>query len=210
MYTLYYTPGACSMAVHVALREVGAAFNLENVAASPGEPKPASFLAINPRGSVPVLKKDNFVLREGAAILTTLLDEHKSPLLPQSGQDRARALEWLAFANSTLHPAYGRLFFLKGMLGDKAKDDAIFAAAVQSVQKLWDDVEQQLGKSAYLCGSEPTIADILVTVIANWSQYFPKPIQYGAKTKALFSRIIARPSYQQALAAEQVDYKAAA
>ncbi|MDX2112928.1 MAG: glutathione S-transferase N-terminal domain-containing protein [Alphaproteobacteria bacterium] len=210
MYTLYYTPGACSLAVHVALREIGAQFKLENVASPKGQPKPASFLAINPRGCVPVLKIDEFVLREGAAILTHLLDTHKSPLLPASGLERARALEWLAFANSTLHPAYGRLFFLMGQLGEKAASDAIFDAAIQSVQKLWDDVEGQLSKTQYLCGSEPTIADILVTVIANWSQYFPKPIAYGPKTKALFSRIIARPAYQAAMQAEEVTYKAAA
>ena len=100
MYKLYYSPGACSLAVHVALLEVGAKFELENVSAPAGQPKSAEFLKINPRGAVPVLKIDNFILREGAAILTYILDSHKSDLLPASGLERAEALEWLSFANS--------------------------------------------------------------------------------------------------------------
>lgn len=210
MYTLYYTPGACSLAVHVALIEVGAPFTISNVAVPDGQPRPAEYLKLNPRGSVPTLTWDGFVLREGAAILTTLLDEHKSPLLPRDGKARATALEWLAFANATLHPAYSRLFFQHKTLGAAAADNPLYAPSIAAVQKLWDDIEQRLGESAYLAGNDITIADILVTVIANWSQFMKKPITFGPKTKALFGRVIARPSYQKAMAAEGIAYKVAA
>lgn len=208
MYTLYYLPGACSLAVHVALIETGAAFKLENVAVADGQPRPAAFLKVNPRGSVPVLQDGNFVIREGAAILTYLLDEANHELLPQSGKERAAALEWLAFANSTLHPAYGRVFWLKR--NAKAELEALTEAGIAAIQKLWDDVEAQLASQPYLCGNKPTIADILVTVIANWTPYFGKTVNFGPHTKALFTSIISRPSYQQAMKAEQVEYKVAA
>lgn len=210
MYTLYYLPGSCSLAVHVALNEVGAKYNLVNVSVPDGQPRPADFLKINARGNVPVLAKDGFVLREGAAILTTLLDDHKSPLLPQSGNARATALEWLAFANSTLHPAYGRLFFLHRALGDKAAESPVYEAAIVAIQKLWDEVEARLSESACIVGENITVADILITVIANWSPAARKPITFGAKTKALFQRISARPAYQQAMETEGVTYKVAA
>lgn len=210
MYNLYYLPGTCSLAVHVALIEVGAEFSLHNVAVPDGEPRPPAYLAINPRGSVPTLTWGDSVLREGGAILMYLLDEHKSPLLPRSGAPRASALEWLAYANATLHPLYSRVFFQHKNLGDAAANNPLYGPSIEAIQKAWDGIEEQLGKTTYLCGEECTIADILVTVIANWTPNLRKPVVLGAKTKELFGRVIARPSYQKALAAEQVTYKVAA
>ena len=195
------------MAVHVALNEVNAEFKLENVAAPAGQPKSAEFLKINPRGAVPVLQIGDFVLREGAAILTYLLDTHKNSLLPQSGLERAKALEWLSFANSTLHPTYSRGFFMLRILGDKASENTLFKPTMEQIQKYWNEIEEQLGNDEYLCGKDCSIADILVTVIANWTPYFGYTITFGAKTKALFTRVISRPSFQKALATEGVTYK---
>ncbi|MFZ4125646.1 MAG: glutathione S-transferase family protein [Rickettsiales bacterium] len=208
-YQLYYAPGTCSMAVHVLLNEVGQKAELiaEHIHANPRNPE---YLKLNPRGAVPVLVVDGKVLREGAAILTYIAETHKSPLLPASGWERAKAQEWLAFANSTLHPAYSRLFFLKGKLGEKAATDPLYTTATQMVQKYWDEVESVLATQDYIAGKEITVADILITVIANWGGYLVQPINLGAKTKAYLKRISGRPAYQAALAAEKVEYKAAA
>lgn len=210
MYTLYYLPGSCSLAVHVALNEVGAAFNTVSVAVPDGATRPAEFLALNPRGNVPVLVRDGVVAREGAAILVTLLDAHKSPLLPAAGAARASVLEWLCFANASLHPAYTRCFFQHRMLDDKAAENPLYAPSVAHIQKLWDDIEQQLSRHDYLTGDQCSIADILVTVIANWTPNLKKPVTFGPKTRALFARVVARPAYQKAMAAESVTYKVAA
>lgn len=208
MYKLYYSPGACSLAVHTLLNEIGVPFEIENVAAPAGQPKSGQFLKINPRGAVPVLKIDDFILREGAAILTHLIDTHQSPLLPASGLQRARALEWLAFANSTLHPAYSKCFFMHKILGGKAQENPLYKPTINEIQKYWDEIEEHLNKNEYLCGGNITIADILVTVIANWSFAFKEPITFGAKTKAFFTRIISRPSFAKALETEGVKYRA--
>ncbi len=207
MYTLYYMPGSCSLAAHVALNEVGADFKLENVAVPNGQPRSPEFLKINPRGGVPVLKIDDFILREGAAILTYLLDTHKSSLLPESGLERAAALEWLSFANSTLHPIYGRCFFMHKVLGDAAKENPLYKPSIEQIQKSWNEIEELLQTRDYLCGKDCTIADILVAVIANWSPMMKEPIVFGPKTKAFFTRVISRPAFQKALAKEQVTYK---
>lgn len=207
MYTLYYMPGACSLAVHAVLNEVGADFKIENVAVPAGQPRSEEFLKINPRGGVPVLKIGDFILREGAAILTYLLDTYKNPLLPQSGLERAAALEWLSFANSSLHPAYGRCFFQHRTLGDAAKENPLYKPSIEQIQKYWNEIEERLQTRDYLCGKDCTVADILVTVIANWSPMMKEPISFGPKTKAFFTRVISRPSYQKAMAAEQVTYK---
>ena len=210
MYTLYYLPGACSMAVHVLLNELGQKVMLENVSVPDGQPRSATFLKVNPRGNVPVLVDDGEVIREGGAIMTYLLDKHNSPMLPKSGKERARALEWLMFGNATMHPAYAKVFFAMKNITDQAAKDQAIKAAIGQIEKLWDEVDARLAQNPYLCGKELTAADILLTVIANWSGYFPQPVKLGANVKRLLKEVTSRPAYQQALKLEQVEYKAAA
>lgn len=210
MYTLYYSPGTCSMAVHVALNECKANFKLENVVHPSGQGRTAEYLKIMPSGQVPLLIDDNQTIREGAAILIHLLEKNHSPLLPTSDPARASALEWLMFANATLHPAYSRIFFLKKNAPQDATADVLMEAAVRFINSLWEDVEQRLSHSTYIAGEHVTIADILLTVIANWSPNVPQPVKIGPKTKALFQKVIARPAYKKALETENVTYKMAA
>ena len=209
MYTLYYKPGSCSMAVHVLLNELGQDVRLEPYKTPDGEINP-ELAKINPRQQVPVIQDGDFTLREGAAILTWLCDEHQSDLLPRSGKDRAEALQWLMFANATLHPAYGRAFILNGKEIDESVKKELLADAVTRIQNLWDEVEAQLEQREYICGKQITIADILLTVIANWSPNLPYTVHFGAHCKALFAKIIQRPAYQKALGSEEVEYKVAA
>ncbi|MGB9154328.1 MAG: glutathione S-transferase family protein [Alphaproteobacteria bacterium] len=207
MYKLYYTPGACSMGVHVALNECNQPVTLEKIDLMAGQGRTPEYLKINPRGQIPVLVDGDQTIREGAAILIHVLEKHNSPLLPKSGKERDVALEWLMFANATLHPAYARMFFLKknGMTEGPLVD-----AAIANINKLWEEVDQRLSSQAYICGAQITIADILLAVIANWSGNLPKPVTLGSNTKRMLKEVIARPAYQKALAAEQVEYKAAA
>lgn len=208
MYQLYYAPGACSLAIHALLREVGETPELHPVNLQ--APRPEALLKLNPRGSVPVLVDDGFAIREGGAIMVYLADKHQSPLLPCTGTERAAALEWLMFGNATLHPAYARVFFLSKQLGIDAASSPLYATAIAMIQKLWDEVETELSDKPYLCGQECTLADILVTVIANWGSWLQQPITFGENTKAMLAKVSARPAFQAALAAEKVTYKAAA
>jgi len=210
MYKLYYSPGACSMAVHVLLNEMGIPFEAKKVSIQDGENQTPEFLAINPRGQVPVLADEDFIIREGAAIIMYLLENHNSPLLPRSGRPRAAVLEWLMFANATLHPAYSKCFFIMRNVQDKAQQDALFKIAIDQLNKLWAEVDTKLAKSQYICGKEISPADIMVTVFANWGSYFPMQPTLGNNVKRLIREISTRPSYQKALKTEQVEYKAAA
>lgn len=210
MYKLYYAPGACSMAVHVALLECNAPFELQKIDIFAGEGRSPEFLQINPRGQVPVLVEDGRIIREGAAMLIHILEKHQSPLLPRSGPERLEALEWLMFCNATLHPAYSRVFFLKRAKIDDAAREALMTVAVANINKLWEEVEQRLGKTPWLAGEQITMADILMSVIANWNSSVPQPVKIGPRTQKLLQSVIARPAYRKALETEQVQYKAVA
>lgn len=210
MYQLYYGPGMCSMAVHIALVECGATFELKPALKPGTREKTEDFLKTSPRGSVPVLVEDGKVIREGGAQLVYLLDKHQSPLMPKEGFARATALEWLMFANATMHPAYSRAFFLMGQTIDATSKDQLQKTACDIINKYWQEVEEVLGTRKYIAGDQPTAADILLTVIANWSPRMPNPITLGVNCKRLFRDISSRPSYQQALKSEGVEYQVAA
>lgn len=207
MYTLYSLAGTCSMAAHVLLNELQQSFTLEDVSVPAGQPRPAAYLKINPRGSVPTLVDDGNVIRENAAILMHLCEKHHSPLLPTSGIARTQAIEWLMFCNATLHPAYTRAFFgMRNLTGEAQQQ--FLSLAVNAINTLWKEVDTHLSTHAYLCGEKMTVADILITVIANWSGRF-EGIQLGQHTKRLLKTISSLPAYQKALKAEKVEYKAA-
>lgn len=209
MYKLFYSPGACSMAVHVALNETGAKYELAK-ASLHGAEKDAELLKVNSRHAVPVLVDGDQVIREGAAILIHLLEKENSSLMPKADPERARALEWLCWANATLHPAYSIGFSLKGISDEAHVQTEVGKFAVQKIQKLWDDVEQHLGKNKYLAGDQLTMGDILMTVIANWTPKMPGQINLGPNVKRVLKEVVARPSYQEALQSENVEYKMAA
>jgi hypothetical protein len=137
-----------------------------------------------------------------AAVADSELRPALGNLLRATG-DVTKAQELLSYANSSLHPTYGRMFFLAK---NNASDSELMKITMESIQKQWDDMEAKLANQPYLAGKECTIGDILVCVIANWSD----AIKFGPNTKDFFKRITSRPAYQKALAAENVQYKAAA
>ena len=206
MMKLYYASGACSFAPHVMLNECGAEFTAEKVELSKGQQKTPEFLKINSRGQIPVLVDGDIIVREGAAILSYIAEKYDSPLLPKSGAGRVPAMEAMMFCNATLHPAYGRCFFIGKQDIDAASKEKMMAAATSALQALWDDVEATLSKTRYFAGSNITISDIMLAVMANWGM----SVKFGPKTKALLAEISAMPSYQKAISAEGVEYKAAA
>ena len=204
MYTLYHKPGTCSTAVLALLYELGQDPEIVHPDDVP------NYKDLHPTGAAPVLKDGERIIREGAAIVTYLLEKHNSDMLPASGEARLLSQEWLAIVNATLHPAYSKMFLvLKSSLDDENKAK-MFDQAVQGVNTLWADIEKQLQSREYLSGDQAGPADFFATIYAHWNQYFPVEVQIGEKAKALLKKVSERPSYQKAFQVSQVEYKAAA
>ena len=107
MLTLYFAPGSSSMAVHVALHEIGVAFEGKPMSFKKDDMRSPKYLALNPEGKVPTLVIDGRPLTEVAAILLYLAKRFPdASLLPRDDVEAdAQALSWMSFAASTLHPA---------------------------------------------------------------------------------------------------------
>ncbi len=209
MYTLYYSPGASSFSVHAVLNSLGVPFELVETSINSGKNRRAEYLKLNARGQVPILIEGDKILRESTAILLYLIDKHQSPLLPKEPWQRAKALEWLTFCTTTLQQAYVAYFMMSRVLKDEAMRTEVLRICSKRIQKLWEDIETNLERGAYLCGNGIAVGDIVLTVIANWSQAITPAITLAEKTKALCAKVIKQPYYAKALATEKIEYKVA-
>ena len=165
---LYTTPGACSLADHIALEWIGEPY--EAVIVSKEERKLPAYLAINPNGAVPALDDGGWILTQNAAILNYLADLYPASKLGGDGSPRSRAEinKWLAFVNSDVHPAFKPLFGTTSYLGDaaaieKSKDDAR-----KKLRDLFAKVDAQLEGKDWLTGTR-SIADPYLYVVLRWA-----------------------------------------
>lgn len=196
---LYYSPGACSMASHIVLREIGAAFEIERVdGATKVTERGADFLAVNPKGKVPVLEEGAERLTEGPAILQYVADRAgDEALAPKPGTlARARVNELLNFTGTELHVAFHPLF-------NPDADEAAKAAGRVAVGKKFDWLEGKLADGrAYLTGSGFTVADAYAFVVSNWANFTGIDLSGWPKLQAFVARVAARPAAQAAMKAE--------
>ena len=206
MYTLYYKKGACSLAINALLRELGQDFELIDYKTVDNYKE-----KINSAGQVPVLDDNGLIITEGAAIALYLLNKHESDMLPKDLKERANALQWLMFANATVHPSYGKLFFSAMKLqSDAAKKEAM-EAAVEGLNANWKIVNERLQNKNFVCGDKPTMADFFLAVYANWNTNFENAgIELGKNTMRMIKELSKRDAFTQALDSEHVDYKIAA
>ncbi len=195
---LYFAPGACSLAAHIALRECDSNFDLEKVnlethKTSSGE----DYTKINPKGYVPALKLDDGeVLTEVGTVLQYLADRKpECGLAPGAGTlERYRLMEWLNFISSEIHKAFGPLWH-------DAPEATKESAKAQIVRRL-EYVEGRLGERPWLMGDKFTIADLYLFVVTNWAKLFRIDISKLAKLKDFMSRVASRPTTQEAMKAE--------
>lgn len=196
---LYYSPGACSMASHIVLHEIGRPFAVERVdGAAKRTEGGADYWAINPKGKVPALEVGGEVLTEGPAILQFVADAAGERVLaPEPGTlARARVNEVLNYTGTELHTAFGPLF-------NPASDEAAKEAARANVAKKFDWLEARLADGrAYLTGAQFTVADAYAFVVANWANFTGISLAAWPRLGAFVARVAARPAAQAAMRAE--------
>jgi glutathione S-transferase len=195
---LYYSPGACSLAVHIALREAGLTFDIEKVdLAAKKTERGTDYWTVNPKGYVPALQLDSGeVLTEVSAVLQYVADQKpEKALLPTAGtMARYRLLEWIGFITTELHKGFSPLW--------KPNTPEAYKPIVhETLAKRLQYVESQLG-SEYLTGATFTVADAYLFVVVSWARHLKVDLTPYAKLRALLDRIAARPAVKAAMTAE--------
>jgi glutathione S-transferase len=196
---LYYSPGACSQAPHIVLREAGFDFTLEKVdLGSKKTESGADFLAISPNGYVPVLEiEPGLVLTEGPAIDQYLADKKpESRLAPANGTlERYQLQSMLNFITSELHKSFSPLF--KPNFPAEAK-----TAYKELIGKRFDFINARLEKQDYLMPSGFTVADAYLFVVSGWSGHVGIDLAKWPSLQAYRKRIAERPAVKATLVAE--------
>jgi glutathione S-transferase len=166
---LYYSPGACSLADHIALQWIGQPY--EAIRVSREDRKTPAYLKINPAGAVPAFEQDGWVLTQNAAILNYLADS-----FPQAGiggdgtpKGRAEVNKWLALVNSDIHPAFHPLFGSTAYLGDETLIDKSKDVARTKLRGLFERVDAQLAGKDWISGNR-SIADPYLYVVSRWAK----------------------------------------
>ncbi|MHA7774205.1 glutathione binding-like protein [Roseibium sp. M-1] len=198
---LFYKPGACSMAAHLLLNEVGAHYSLEKVDTGAGLTESgAPYARTNPRGYVPALQFDNGdVLTENVAILHWLGEQYPAIASDAAGLpvDRFRTLELLSFLSSELHKAFSPFFSGKEFSeAEKAEHMKKLEARIGQFDAFLKDGND------YLFGNVFSVADAYAFVILNWTNFIGVSLDAWPKTQAYVARISARPATLQTLQQE--------
>ena len=196
---LYFSPGACSLAPHIVLRELGGHFDLDLVdlqAKKTAEDK--DFLAINPKGYVPVLQLDDHqVLTEGPAIMQYLADRApEKRLVPAQGtMERYRLVEAINFISAEIHKTFTPLF------GDNTPEETQKTFRAKLAKRI-DIVEARLKEADYFVGEHFTIADAYLFTTLSWARYIKFDLSAWPAVTAYLERIAQRASVHDAMAAE--------
>jgi glutathione S-transferase len=196
---LYYAPGACSLAVHIALREAGLPATLVKVdLATHRTEDGGDYLQINPRGYVPLLEPDDGGRHTEAAALLQYVAElaPAKPLLPASGLPRLQVLGWLTFVSSELHKVFSP------WLWHKETADSTRKAVKDKLALRFAELDRLFERQDYLAGPEFSVADAYCFTIVSWAPMLGMSLKAYPKLSAYLERVAARPAVQEALRAE--------
>jgi glutathione S-transferase len=161
---LYYMPGACSLAPHIAMREAGMTFDLvrydqETHALQGGTP----LESVNDKGYVPVLELDGGErLTEVTAVLQYVADQAPATKLapPNGTMERYRLQEWLNFIATEVHKSFWP-FFHDGCEAERPNQG-------ERLRKKLEWIQQRLGERNFLAGDAFTVADCYLVTVVNW------------------------------------------
>lgn len=204
MLRLYYAPGTCALATHIALEEAGAPYEAALVDfRSQGQRSP-EYLAVNPKGRVPALVTEQGTLTETPALLCFVAQRFPEAVLAPLADPFALAQvqEFNSYLCSTVHVAHAH-----GRRGARWADDADAIEAMKrkvpaTMTECFELIEEKLLRGPWVMGERYTICDPYLFTIGTWlegdgvdTSKVPRVMQHRA-------RMLARPAVQRAVAAE--------
>ncbi len=200
---LYYSPGACSIGIHVLLEEIGKPYEAEKVALRDGAQHSSDYKAVNPKSKVPaLLRDDGSTLTELPAIAFWLARTNpQSHLLPEDIEGQARVLEAMDYVVATIHmQGFSRMFRAANFAPNEADHPAVKARGREIIDNAFAVMDRALAGRDYLAGAF-SIADAALFFVEYWGGDLFK-LDLPPNVAAHLARMKARPAVQRVLKAE--------
>tara|TARA_R110001599_G_scaffold321909_1_gene532746 strand:+ start:39 stop:689 length:651 start_codon:yes stop_codon:yes gene_type:complete len=211
MRQLHYFPGNASMAPHILLEEIGAAFELVLVDRPNAGHKTPEYLQLNPNGLIPVFVDGPLVLYESAAICLHLSDSAPAArLLPPVGSaGRAHGYKWLVWMTNTLQSALLTYFYPERWMSQGNVDGAaeLKAHAQERVGVLLDQLDAELAHHGgpWMLGAEYSVLDAYSLMLCRWTRNFSSaPARERLHLGPHMKRVLERPAVQRVFATERL------
>jgi glutathione S-transferase len=202
MLTLYYAPGACSLAAHIVLEESGEKYEARKVDLSKGEQRTPEYMKIHPLGRVPALLLDNGKpLTENTAILPYLGKRFK--LWPTDPIADAQALSVIGFFAASVHPAHGHIGRPERYATNKDAFPDIQATGKKSFHGYLEQIDGMYAGREWL-GERYSVLDPYALVFYSWGLKRELPVAQMKNYTAAKDRMLQRPAVRRILENEGV------
>lgn len=209
MMLLYTASNSCSIAAHLALAESGIDFETRAIDLVAGDQRTADYLAMNPKGRVPLLIDGDFTLTEVPAIMRYAATKATATRLwPIDPQEDARCAEWLAWISSTVHPAYAHMRRPYRYADSSDAQAEVSRKGRETCRMLWDDIETRLAGHRYAAGSTFSVADAYLTTMWLWGRGPALAFDMGndfPNWTGQMRRLGERPAFRRVFAIEKLD-----
>ena len=208
MYTLYFSPGACSMASHILLEECGAAYEPKLIALAKGEQRTEAYRKINPHGKVPALAVDGKVITENVSILPYIAGQFpEANLLPGDPIESAHCIEVVGWLSSTVHVAFSLVLHPERPAGGVEIGEAALKAISDNARKRYwacmEEIDGRLSGTQWMMGTQYTFLDPYALVFYGWGNRVEMPMADLKNYTAFKDRMIERPAVRNVLEREQ-------
>lgn len=206
MYTLYYSPFACSLAAHAVLEKIGEEFQLEKIDLQKNGHKSEAFLQLNPHGQVPVLEHEAKTITQLGAILIYLAEEHPDAgILPhKESNEHIESLKWLFYLSTTVHPIFSTAFFPDRVT--TGSTDEVTHQTMCRIDRVLEEFDQRLAGRPFIVGETPYAIDYYLFAMFNWLQLFQKPVAPYTNIQSFMERLSGMPEMGRALAREMAAF----
>jgi glutathione S-transferase len=202
MLTLYFTPGACSLAAHIVLEESGQKYERQIVDTAKGEQRSESYLKINPQGRVPALRLDNGeALTENTAILPFL--GKRFGLWPSEPMAEAKALSLIGFFAASVHPAHAHIGRPERYATDPAAFPTIKEAGLKAFHGYLKQIDGMLAGREWF-SDQYSVLDAYGLVFYAWGFRRELPMQELKDYSAWKDRMLQRPAVRRVVEEEKL------
>jgi len=202
---LYYAPGACSFASHIALEEIGLPYETVKLDLAAGDQRKPEYLALNPRGRVPTVVVGGEVLTENVGIMAYFAGGYpKAGIWPKDTWHQAKALSTMAWLSNTVHPTYTRLVRAARFVDGEDHQEALKAKARTDYWGYLQEIDKLLQGRKWAIGDSFTVVDGYLLVFYRWANRNKYDVKGLRNYTALMDKVLARPSVKKVMADEGI------